>query len=98
MENSVASYGQRIKFQKQGSLLVSYKIFSNGHKMVRLIIDTEAMTYKLVDPVTNFVLVLGDAGWTNLEVVQRNAKKALKEYLDIKFDKEVRNTESNAAE
>ena len=72
--------------------MVSHKIYSDGaHKLVRLIIDTEQMVYKLVDPVTGYTLEMGGEGLTNLEVLQRHAKRALKNYLGIKFDKESRN-------
>lgn len=85
------SSGKRIRFEKQDNLLVSVRIFANEEdKMVRLIIDTEAMEYKLVDPVTGFVFETG-GNVTNLEVLQRKAKKALKKFLDIHFEKEVRN-------
>jgi hypothetical protein len=91
------SYGTRIKFNKQDHLLVSNKIYSteDGSKMVRLIIDTDAMEYWLVDPITAFKLRVGGEGITNFEVLQRNAKKALKAYLGIKFEKEVRNRVSD---
>jgi hypothetical protein len=82
------SYGQRIKFQKQNNLLVSHKVFVNGNKAARLIIDTEKLTYSLVDPVTGFVLESSTKEYGNLEVVQRNAKKALEKYVGIKFEKE----------
>lgn len=89
MEASKASYGSRIKFDKDGQYLISKKIFANGLKMVRIIIDTEKFSYKLVDPVTNETFK-EESGWSNLEVVQRNAKAALKEFLKIEFDKESR--------
>lgn len=82
--------GKRIKFCKQDHLLVSNRIYSNGHKMSRLIIDTQSMEYKLVDPVTGFIFESG-GGVTNLEVLQRKAKKALKKFLGISFTKEKRN-------
>lgn len=90
---SDANYGSRIKYQAQDKLLVSHKIFANGNRTCRIIIDTEALTYKLVDPITGFIQVSGGEGINNLEVVQRHAKKALKEYLGVKFEKEKRNVE-----
>lgn len=86
------SYGLRIKFQKHDHVLISYKIYSNGEKMVRLVIDTQEMVYKIVDPVTGYALEVG-GGVTNLEVLQRKAKKALKNFLGIKFEKESRNVQ-----
>ena len=84
--------GKRIKFMRQEpNLLISHKIYSNGHKMARIIIDTEKMIYKLVDPVTGFVFKSGGEGLTNLEVVQRHCKKALKDFLGVSFEKEKRN-------
>lgn len=84
------SYGSRIKYNVQGKLLVSNKVFLNGDRSCRVILDTEQHNYKFVDPVTGHVLVIGDAGWTSMEVVQRNAKKALEKYLKIKFEKEIK--------
>lgn len=84
------SLGIRIKFIKQNHLLVSHKIYCNGDKMARLIIDTEKMEYMIVDPLTGFAFDQG-GGVTNLEVLQRKAKKALKNYLGVAFDKEKRN-------
>lgn len=85
------SYGKRIKFQKHDHILISHKIYSNGQQMVRLMIDTQDMVYKIVDPVTGHALETGGEGLTNFEVLQRNAKKALQKFLNIKFDKEYHN-------
>jgi hypothetical protein len=80
----------RIKFYKQENKLTSVKIFSNGTKMVRLVIDTEAMMYQLVDPASGYIHDSG-GNVTNLEVLQRKAKRAIKKLLNIEFEKEVRN-------
>jgi hypothetical protein len=80
----------RIKFHTVENKMFSVKMFSNGTKMVRLIIDTDKMEYQLVDPVTGYVHETG-GGVTNLEVLQRKAKKAIKKFLNIEFEKEVRN-------
>lgn len=80
----------RIKFHKQNGKLLSVKIFSNGTAMVRLMIDTINMEFQLIDPVTGYIHVTG-GNVTNLEVLQRKAKKAIKEFLKINFEKEVRN-------
>lgn len=85
-----SSSGMRIRFEKQDHLLVSLKLFSNGAKIVRLILDTEKMEYKIVDAITGFVYQSG-GNVTNLEVLQRKGKKSLKKFLDIHFEKEVRN-------
>ena len=88
---SRVSNGMRIKFHKKDHLLVSVKIYSDGHKLVRLMIDTHNMTYKLIDPITGIAHAVGGEGITNLEVLQRKAKKALKDTLGIYFEKEERN-------
>ncbi len=80
----------RIKFHTVENKMCSVKIFSNGTKMVRLILDTDKMEYQLVDPVTGYVHDSG-GNVTNLEVLQRKAKKAIKKFLNIEFEKEVRN-------
>jgi len=91
---AVVNYGSRIKYQEQGKLLVSYKIYTNEDRTCRIIIDTEDLTYKLVDPVTGFVQKSGGEGINNLEVLLRHAKKAIKSYLNITFEKEKRATET----
>ena len=91
---AVVNYGTRIKYQEQGKLLVSYRIFENENRTCRIIIDTEELTYKLVDPITGFVQRSGGEGVNNLEVLLRHAKKAIKAYLNITFDKEKRATEN----
>jgi hypothetical protein len=82
---------KRIKFRKEDNKLISVKIFSNGKKSVRLIIDTEEMIYQIVDPINNTILVTGGNHISNYEVLLRNAKKRLAKYLNIKFEKEYRN-------
>lgn len=86
-----ANSGMRIKFHKKDHLMVSVKIYSNGDKLARLIVDTENMMFKIVDPVTGYIHDSGGEGITNLEVLQRKAKKALKNCLGLYFEKEVRN-------
>lgn len=87
---SKASNGMRIRFEKQNHLLVSIKLFSDGKKIVRLILDTEKMEYKIVDAITGFVYESG-GDVTNLEVLQRKGKRQLKRFLPtIHFEKEVR--------
>lgn len=86
-----ANNGMRIKFHKKDHLMVSVKIYSNGDKLARLIVDTENMMFKIVDPVTGYIHDSGGEGITNLEVLQRKAKKALKNCLGLYFEKEVRN-------
>lgn len=85
-----ASNGMRIRFEKQEHLLVSVKLFSNGEKIVRLILDTDSMEYRIVDAITGFVYEAG-GNVTNMEVLQRKGKRHLKKFLGIHFEKEVRN-------
>lgn len=93
-EDSVAmTHGTRIKYIREGNIMISCKVYSNGHKMVRAVIDIDKMEYKLVDPVTGIVLKVGDKKVTNLEVLMRHVKKGLISYLGIKFAKENRNVE-----
>ena len=90
MESYAISYGSRIKYDQDGKIMTSKKIYSNGHKMVRIIIDLEVLSFRFVDPVTGMVLFQSETKWTNLEVLQRNVKKELKSKLGIRFDKELR--------
>lgn len=90
MEYEAISYGTRIKYIKDGHLMLSTKIYSNGHESVRAVIDTNEMIFKLIDPVTGFVFKQSTKKINNLEVLQRHVKKALCEQLNITFDKEVR--------
>lgn len=85
--------GMRIKYQQQGILMVSYKIYSNGNRTARVIINTETKTYKIVDPITGFVQQSGGEGINNMEVLLRHAKKSLIAYLEVSFEKEIRNNE-----
>ena len=90
MESEAINYGSRIKFSKEGGVMVSTKIYSNGHQAVRIIIDIETVTFKFVEPTTGVTLKEGPTGINNLEVLQRHVKKDLKSYLGIRFDKETR--------
>lgn len=90
MVSEALTSGSRIKFIREGNLMVSTKIYSNGHQAVRVIIDTESVTFKFVEPVSGVVLKDGPSGINNLEVLQRHVKKDLKTYLGIRFDKETR--------
>lgn len=89
MESHAITYGYRIKFDKQENLMISQKIFDVGHKKCRVIIDTTAMTFKLVDPVTGLVHKEIKKDIKNLEVLQRHVKKELKDF-GVKFTKETR--------
>lgn len=86
------AFGRRIKFIKKDNELVSYKVYTStgGVQQARVHIDPVAMTYKIIDPVNGEVLAENRRTYTNLEVVQRNAKKDLQEILEVNFDKEKR--------
>ena len=86
---SRVSSGMRIRYEKQGDLLVSARIFSDGQKIVKVIIDTKNMTFRIQDVLTQHIYVEG-GNVTNLEVLQRKAKRNLKKFLDIYFEKEKR--------
>ncbi len=90
MESEAITYGARIKYDISGKLLISKKIYSNGHKMVRVIIDTEELAFKFIDPVTGVSHFESNKKWSNLEVLQRHVKIELKSKLGIRFDKEKR--------
>lgn len=84
------SYGSRIKYDQDGKIMTSKKIYSNGHKMVRVVIDLELLKFKFIDPVTGMVLYESETKWTNLEVLQRHVKAELEYRLGIRFSKESR--------
>lgn len=88
------NFGKRIKYIPQGNLLLSHKVYSDDDKSARIVIDTEQMIYKLIDPVTGQVHVQGGEGINNLEVLQRHVKKALKEFIGGSFEKETRKKET----
>lgn len=89
-ELDFVSAGFRIRYEKQDKLLVSVQLYSDGSKFVRIVIDTEKMEYRLVDPVTGYIIQSG-GNVTNLEVLQRKAKRELKKLLGISMPKEKRN-------
>ena len=85
-----ASSGMRIRYERHGDLLVSAKIYSDGNRLVKLIIDPTNMTFKIVDVMTQHPYEEG-GDVNNLEVLYRKAKRHLKKFLDIHFEKEERN-------
>lgn len=89
-ENTKVSSGMRIKYIKEGDLMQSARIYSNGKNVVRIVINIQEMKYRLVDPVTGIVRKQGGEGINNLEVLMRKAKKGLKDYLGLYFEKESR--------
>ena len=95
MEPTALTHGMRIKFIREGNLMRSHKIYSNGITMCRVVIDTESMIFTFVDPATNEILYTSTKDISNLEVLQRHVKKALRSFLGIKFTKEKRKVKSN---
>ncbi len=87
------TYGKRISYHREDKLLISHRIYSDGMKMVRVVINTEDMSFKFIDPATGVVHKVFSRDWSNLEVVQRNVKRQLKKYLGIQFEKEARKDE-----
>lgn len=92
MESEAVTYGVRIKYDTNEKLMISKKIFSNGNKVARVIIDTESLTFKFIDPITGLSHFESSKKWTNLEVLQRHVKIELKNKLGIRFSKEKRKT------
>lgn len=90
MAKTKATGGFRIRYEKHDNgELVSVRMFSDGTKIVRLVVHPEKMRFEIRDAVTGNVYVYGE-GWSNLEVVYRNAKKAIKKFLQVDFSKEYR--------
>lgn len=90
MEHTKVSSGTRIKYKKEGDMMISTKLYSNGYNMVRIVIDLANMNFKLVDPVSKIAFREGGEGINNLEVLMRHAKKSLISYLGLRFEKESR--------
>lgn len=82
---------KRIRFENQGELKVSQQLFSNGQKLVRLVLNPEKKYFQIIDAATGHIYITGGEHINNYEVLQRNAKKALAEFLDIEFTKERKN-------
>jgi hypothetical protein len=89
--------GFRIKFMNHGDLMVSYRIFTSGNKMVRLTVDPTKMEFQIIDPATGFVYVKG-GNVSNYEVLLRKAKRELKKFLGVNFGKETRKQKSVSVE
>ena len=94
MESESVKYGSRVKFNREGNLMVSHRIFDNGHKQVRVIINLDTMTFKFIEPHSGVTLMEGAKKLNNLEVLQRHIKAGLQSYLGIQFEKEERKTKA----
>lgn len=83
----------RIRYTKDGNLLSSRRVFSvnlnDSEISAKVILNTDSMTFTIVDSATDEVLLTG--GRTkNLAVLKIQAKEGLKE-LGYEFSSEVRN-------
>ncbi len=96
-EDTRTSHGMRIKYHKEGDIMVSARAYHNGKNMVKVVIDIGAMRYRIVDPATGITLKSGGEGINNLEVLMRKAKKGLKDFLGIYFEKESRELKTDNA-
>lgn len=84
-------YGMRIRFEKQAeNTFVSTKMFSDGVKLVRIVLKPEEMIWHIIDAATGHVYMSGGENINNYEVLQRSAKRALVSFLNIPFEKERR--------
>lgn len=82
----------RIRYEKQGEILVSKQLFSDGStKVVKVFLYPDEMLWKIVDAVTGFEYLKGGENINNFEVLQRSAKKALNGFLNLNLEKEKRN-------
>jgi hypothetical protein len=85
----------RIRYEKQGDILVSKQLFSDGTtKMVKVFLYPDDMLWQIVDAVTGHVYLNGGENINNFEVLQRSAKKALDKLLKLNLEKEKRNVRS----
>ena len=90
-ETKRVTQGMRIRFEKQeDNQLVSLKMYSDGKRLVRVVIHTDVMVWYIADAATGHVYESGGENINNLEVLQRHAKRALIKFLDITFEKERR--------
>lgn len=86
-----ATAGFRIRYEKHDNgELVSVRFFSDGVRMVRIAIDPKKCVWYIRDAVTGNIYAQSQNEMTNLEVVYRNAKKAIRNFLKIDFAKEYR--------
>ena len=85
-------YGMRLRFDmREDGVGISTKMFSDGKKLVRAVVDKNNMTWAIVDAATGTVYASGGEGINNYEVLLRHLKKNLIKMLNIPFEKESRN-------
>lgn len=87
------TYGKRIKYElvSDDGIYQSRTIFTDGERVVRVVVDKPNLQFKFVDPATGKVYFESNLKLTNYEVLQRHIKKELVKLLGIKFTKEERN-------
>jgi hypothetical protein len=91
-ETKRSAYGMRLRFYtNEDGLCISTKMYSDGKKLVRAVVDKKNMRWSIVDAATGFVYAEGGEGITNYEVLLRHVKKHLIKMLNIPFEKEERN-------
>ena len=95
-ETKRVAHGIRLRFEKfEDDHYVSTKMYSDGKKLVRVVIKPITMVWYIADAATGYVYLSGGEGINNYEVLLRNAKKNLIKFLNIPFQKETRKTKSN---
>ncbi len=94
-ETKRVAHGIRLRFEKHAEdLYISTKMYSDGRKLVRVIVNPESKRWKIVDAATGSEYLSGGDGITNYEVLLRHAKKNLIKFLNIPFQKETRKTKN----
>lgn len=79
----------RIRYKKENNQLVSVKSILAQTRWVSIVIDTNTMSYRLIDANTNETLATGVAD--TLYALKRNAKNSILAFGAI-FNSEVRKT------
>lgn len=92
--SEAVSYGNRIKYIIDGDIYTSHKIYSNGFKAVRVIVNKAEMSFKFIDPSSGETVYQFSKKVNNFEVLQRHVKRDLVKLLGISFSKETRNVTS----
>lgn len=79
----------RIRYKKENNQLISVKPILAQNRFVNIIIDTNGMTYRVIDATTSDTLITGVAD--TLYALKRNAKNSVLSIGAI-FNAEVRKT------
>jgi hypothetical protein len=95
-ETSRVAHGIRLRFEKQEEdLFVSTKMYSDGKKLVRVVVKPLSAVWYIIDAATGHVYLSGGEGINNYEVLLRHAKRNLIKFLNIPFKKETRRVNRN---